>query len=199
MYLPEGKQVFNFNKDGQLAYPDLKMDLLGNYQRKNAAGVLKTIELLQEKGWTIGNKAIYLGFSNASKNTGLRGRWEVVDNNPLVICDTAHNAAGLTYVAAQIEATPWKTLYLVLGMVNDKDLDQALAILPKEATYLFTQAKIPRALPAADLAAQAAAFGLHGQAIPSVPEAVAKARSLAQPEDLIFIGGSTFVVADYFS
>lgn len=199
MYLPEGKQVFNFNKDGQLAYPDLKMDLLGNYQRKNAAGVLKTIELLQEKGWTIGNKAIYLGFSNASKNTGLRGRWEVVDNNPLVICDTAHNAAGLTDVAAQIEATPWKTLYLVLGMVNDKDLDQALAILPKEATYLFTQAKIPRALPAADLAAQAAAFGLHGQAIPSVPEAVAKARSLAQPEDLIFIGGSTFVVADYFS
>lgn len=199
MYLPEGKQVFNFNKDGQLAYPDLKMDLLGNYQRKNAAGVLKTIELLQEKGWTIGNKAIYLGFSNASKNTGLRGRWEVVDNNPLVICDTAHNAAGLTDVAAQIEATPWKTLYLVLGMVNDKDLDQALAILPKEATYLFTQAKIPRALPAADLAAQAAAFGLHGQAIPSVPEAVAKARSLAQQEDLIFIGGSTFVVADYFS
>ncbi|KOH45797.1 bifunctional folylpolyglutamate synthase/dihydrofolate synthase [Sunxiuqinia dokdonensis] len=199
MRLPEGKQVFYFNKIGQLAYPDLKMDLLGNYQRKNAAGVLKTIELLQEKGWTIENKAIYEGFSNASKNTGLRGRWEVVGNNPLMVCDTAHNAAGLTDVAAQIEATPWKALHFVLGMVNDKNLDQALAVLPKEANYLFTQAKIPRALPAPDLAAQAATFGLRGQVIDSVPEAVAKARSQAQPEDLIFIGGSTFVVADYFS
>jgi dihydrofolate synthase/folylpolyglutamate synthase len=199
MFLPEGKQVFNFNKDGQLAYPDLKMDLLGNYQRKNAAGVLKTIEVLQNRGWKIATSAFYEGFSNASKNTGLRGRWEVVGNNPLIICDTAHNAAGLADVAAQIEATPWKNLYLILGMVNDKNLDHVFAILPREANYIFTQAKIPRALPAADLAAQAAAFGLHGKVIPSVPEAVAKARSLAQPEDLIFIGGSTFVVADYFS
>lgn len=199
MRLPEGKQVFNFNMNDKLPFPNLKMDLLGNYQRKNAAGVLQTIELLREKGWTIENKAIYEGFSNASKNTGLRGRWEIVGNNPLMVCDTAHNAAGLTDVAAQIEATPWKALHFVLGMVNDKNLDQALAVLPKEANYLFTQAKIPRALPAPDLAAQAATFGLRGQVIDSVPEAVAKARSQAQPEDLIFIGGSTFVVADYFS
>jgi len=199
MFLPEGKQVFNFNKGGQMAYPKLKMDLLGNYQRKNAGGVLKTIELLQQKGWIIRNQAIYEGFSNASKNTGLRGRWEVVGNNPLVVCDTAHNAAGLTDIVEQIKATAWKKLYLVLGMVNDKNLDQALAVLPREANYFFTQAKIPRALPAADLATQAAVLGLHGQVIGSVPEAVAKALEQAQPEDLIFIGGSTFVVADYFS
>ncbi len=199
MFLPEGKQVFNFQKNGQVAYSDLKMDLLGNYQRKNASGVLKTIEVLQNIGWKITPSAIFEGFSNASKSTGLRGRWEIVGNNPLMVCDTAHNAVGLADVVAQIKATPWKNLYLILGMVNDKNLDQALAVLPRQANYLFTQAKIPRALPAADLAFQAAAFGLQGEVIPSVPEAVAKARSLAQPEDLIFIGGSTFVVADYFS
>ncbi|MGQ7871172.1 bifunctional folylpolyglutamate synthase/dihydrofolate synthase [Sunxiuqinia sp. sy24] len=199
LFLPEGKQLFNFKKTGELTFPDLKMDLLGNYQRKNAAGVLKIIELLTAQGWIIEMSAIYEGFSKAAKNTGLKGRWEVVGNNPLMVCDTAHNEAGLKAVVSQIEATPWKNLHVVLGMVNDKNLDLVLSILPQKATYFFTQAKIPRALPAADLASQAAAFGLHGQVIPSVPEAVAKAQSIANAQDLIFIGGSTFVVADYFS
>lgn len=199
MLLPEGKQLFNFQQNGELVFPNLKMDLLGNYQQKNASGVLKALELLTEQGWEITRSAIYEGFSKASSNTGLRGRWEVVGNNPLMVCDTAHNEAGLKAVVAQMHATPWKQLHIVLGMVNDKNLDLALAVLPQQANYFFTQASIPRALPATDLANQAAAFGLHGEVVPSVSEAVAKAQAQAEAEDLIYIGGSTFVVADYFS
>lgn len=199
MFLPEGKQLLNVQKDGKLTFPELKLDLLGNYQRKNVNGVLKVLELLKENEWKISSEAIYNGLANVSKNTGLRGRWEIVGNNPLMICDTAHNEAGLKDVVSQIYSTPWKKLYMVLGMVNDKNLDQVLAVLPKEARYFFTQAKIPRALPAGDFARQAKAFGLTGTAISSVHEAVAEARRIAGPHDLIFIGGSTFVVADYFS
>lgn len=199
MFSPEGKQIFNFHQRGELVFPDLKLDLLGNYQRHNLAGVLKTLELLQESGWAISQQAIYEGLAKVTANTGLRGRWEVVGNNPLMICDTAHNEAGLTAIVAQLKATPWKRLHIVLGMVNDKKLDDVLAILPREANYFFTQAKIPRALPAEELADKAALAGLTGISIPSVVEAVAEAQSQAAPEDLIYIGGSTFVVADYFS
>jgi dihydrofolate synthase/folylpolyglutamate synthase len=199
MLLPEGKQLFNFKKDEILIFPDLKLDLLGNYQRKNLTGILKVIEILNEKGWKINPEDIYSGLAKVTRNTGLRGRWEVVGNNPLVVCDTAHNAAGLKDVVAQIRSTSWKNLYMVLGMVNDKNLEQALAVLPNDAHYIFTQAKIPRALPAADFAKQALAFGLNGTVISSVHEAVEKARKNAGANDMIFIGGSTFVVADYFS
>ena len=199
MFLPEGKQLFNFNKDGKLVFPDLKLDLLGYYQRKNVGGVLNILDLLIKDGWKIGTETIYAGLSNVSKNTGLRGRWEVVGNNPLIVCDTAHNEAGLKNVVSQIKSTAFKNLYLVLGMVNDKNLDQVLVVLPKEANYFFTQAKIPRALPAADFANKAKAFGLNGTVINSVHEAVAEAIKKAGPHDLIFIGGSNFVVADYFS
>jgi len=199
MFLPEGKQVFNINQDGKLTYPDLKLDLLGTYQRKNIGGLLKVLHLMQEKGWQIPQNAIYAGLANVTKNTGLRGRWEVVGNNPLMVCDTAHNEAGLFDVVSQIKSTAWKNLYLVLGMVNDKNLDRVLEILPTEGYYFFTQAKIPRALPAQELAAKAAQAGLHGEVILSVHEAVKKAQKQAQVHDLIFIGGSTFVVADYFS
>jgi dihydrofolate synthase/folylpolyglutamate synthase len=199
MFLPEGKQLFNVKKEWLLVYPELKLDLLGNYQRKNLSGVLKTLELLIEKCWKINPEDIYSGLAKVTKNTGLRGRWEVVGHNPLTICDTAHNAAGLKDVVAQIRSTPWKNLYLVLGMVNDKNLEQALAVLPKDAHYIFTQAKIPRALPAADFAKQARAFGLNGTVIDSVHEAVAEASKKAGAHDMIFIGGSTFVVADYYS
>ena len=199
MFLPEGKQLFNFNEDGKITYPNLKLDLLGAYQRKNVGGVLKVLQLMQEKGWQIPKDTIYAGLANVTKNTGLRGRWEVVGNNPLMICDTAHNEAGLSDVVSQIKSTAWKNLYLVLGVVNDKNLDQVLEILPQEGYYFFTQAKIPRALPAQELANKAAQFGLSGEVILSVHEAVKKAQKLAGVHDLIFLGGSTFVVADYFS
>lgn len=199
MFLPEGLQVFNFKRNGEMIFPELKIDLLGNYQRKNVAGVLKCLDLMIEKGWKINQAAIYEGFANISKNTGLRGRWEIVGHNPLMVCDTAHNEAGLKAIVSQISAIPWNRLFIILGMVNDKNLEKILTVLPTEATYFFTQAKIPRALPAADLAEQAVTFGLSGKIIPSVHEAVAKAQEQAEVHDLIFIGGSTFIVADYFS
>ena len=108
MFLAEGLQLFNFKKNDELIFPGLKTDLLGHYQRKNIGGVLKTIELLNEAGWKISQKSIYNGMSKVSKNTGLRGRWEVVGHNPLMICDTAHNEAGLTSVISQLKNTPWK-------------------------------------------------------------------------------------------
>ena len=199
VFLVEGKQLFNFKREWLLVYPNLKLDLLGNYQRKNLRGVLKTIDLLVEKGWKISTDDVYFGLSRVIKNTGLRGRWEVVARHPLIICDTAHNSAGLKDVVAQIRSLSWENLYLVIGMVNDKNLEQALSVLPKEGHYLFTQAQIPRALPAAEFARQAESFGLKGVVIGSVSEAVAAARKQAGPNDLIFVGGSTFVVADYFS
>lgn len=199
MFLPEGKQVMNFKKNGELTFPDLKTDLLGNYQRKNVGGVLKILELLQNNGWEISTKVIYEGLSKTTKNTGLRGRWEVVGNNPLMVCDTAHNEAGLKDVVSQIYSNAWKNLYIVLGMVNDKNLDNVMPILPKDAHYFFTQAKIPRALPAAELANIAKEFGLSGTVISTVYEAVTEAQKRAKEHDFIFIGGSTFIVADYFS
>lgn len=199
MLLPEGKQVMNFKKDSDLTFPELKTDLLGSYQRKNVGGVLYVLELLQQKGWKIPKEVIYAGLSKTTKNTGLRGRWEVVGNNPLMVCDTAHNEAGLKDVVSQIYSNAWKSLYIVLGMVNDKNLDNVMSLLPKEAHYFFTQAKIPRALPATELAEKAREFGLQGAVIKSVHEAVTEAQKRAGEHDFIFIGGSTFVVADYFS
>ncbi len=199
MFLSEGKQLFNFNKNDELLFPNLKLDLLGNYQLKNTGGVLKVIELLKTENWKIKERDIYNGLEKASKNTGLRGRWEIVGNNPLVVCDTAHNIAGIKAIIKQIESTPFKKLHIVLGMVSDKSIEHILGIFPKNANYYFTQAKIPRALPANDLAKLAAKQNLKGMIIPSVKQAFDEAKKAAGLNDLIFIGGSTFVVADYFS
>ena len=199
MLLPDGLQVFNFNHKNELSFPNLKSDLLGSYQRKNITGVLKTLEILQTKGWPIQRDDIYRGLSHVKKNTGLRGRWEIAGHNPLVVCDTGHNEGGLKLVVEQIRNTAWKNLHMVIGMVNDKDTDHVLALLPTEARYYFTQASIPRALDAYILQQKANSFGLQGEAIGKVKDAVAKALQNATANDLVFVGGSTFVVADYFS
>jgi len=199
MLLPSGMQNFNFHRNGELFFENLQTDLAGNYQRKNVAGVLKALDLLREQGWHIDKGAIYRGLSRVKLNTGLRGRWEVVGANPMLVCDTGHNEAGIRQLVEQINQTAWEKLYMVIGMVNDKSIDQVLALLPKDACYIFTQASIPRALNAADLAAQAEQVGLKGQVVSNVKDAVAVALKLAQPRDLVFVGGSTFVVGDYFS
>ncbi len=198
MFLPEGKQVFNFKKNKELVFPNLKLDLLGNYQKNNLGGVLKVVELLNEKNWNISKENIYNGLQKVVPTTSLRGRWEITGNNPLVVCDTAHNIAGVSAIVKQIKVTPWKNLHIVLGMVNDKNIDDVLSLLPKNATYYFTQAKIQRALPAADLAENAAKHNLKGNIFPTVKKAFKNARNKADEKDLIFIGGSTFIVADYF-
>ncbi|WP_423128795.1 bifunctional folylpolyglutamate synthase/dihydrofolate synthase [Gaoshiqia sp. Z1-71] len=196
--LPEGLQVFNFTKNGEPVFPDLKTDLLGSYQRKNVAGVLKAIEVLQQNGWKINREAVYEGLRQVRKNTGLRGRWEIAAYQPLVICDTGHNEAGIKMVVEQLQNMDWKKLHLVLGMVNDKDIDGVLKLLPREAAYYFTQADIPRALDADLLKAKAEATGLSGRVILPVKEAVNEAIRNAGQNDVVFVGGSTFVVADYF-
>lgn len=199
LFLPEGKQVLNLHKNGELRFENLKTDLLGTYQRKNIAGVLTAIDLLNERGWQIDEEALYRGIEHVKSNTGLRGRWEIAGANPTIICDTGHNEAGVQLLVEQIRQLAWKKLYLVWGMVNDKSIDGVLSLLPKEAHYVFCQASIPRAMDATLLAQKAAEHRLEGEVEPSVKRAVAKILEQANPHDLVFVGGSTFVVADYFS
>jgi len=130
------------------------------------------------------------------ENTGLRGRWQVIGANPRIICDTGHNEGGLREVVAQIKQTPYKTLHFVIGMVNDKDIAGVLRLLPKDAIYYFTKAAIPRALDEKQLMKIAAFFELRGNTYHSVAEALAAARKNAGADDMIFIGGSTFIVAE---
>jgi dihydrofolate synthase/folylpolyglutamate synthase len=199
MLLPEGMQVFNFQRNGKLEFPALRTDLLGNYQRKNMAGVLKVLEILKNEGWQIELATIYRGLERVKANTGLRGRWEIVGANPAVICDTGHNEGGLRIVVEQLRHMAWKKLHLVFGMVSDKDIEGVLKLMPKEAIYYFTQAAIPRAMNSEILKQKAHAVGLEGNAFSSVKVAVKEALIHAGPDDLVFIGGSSFVVADYLA
>ncbi|GAA4007910.1 folylpolyglutamate synthase/dihydrofolate synthase family protein [Hymenobacter fastidiosus] len=174
----------------------LELALAGDYQRLNLPGVLAVVDELRRQGFVISEAAVRTGLRDVSQLTGFRGRWTILGRQPLVVCDTGHNEAGIRFVAAQLARLPYRQLHFVLGVVNDKDVTKMLSLLPTAATYYFCQAAIPRALPAADLAQQAAVFGLRGQAYGPVMAAVAAARAAARPEDVVFIGGSTFVVAE---
>jgi dihydrofolate synthase/folylpolyglutamate synthase len=196
MLLPEGKQMLHIRKGEEMAFDNLKVELLGIYQRMNVPTVLQTIAVLQGNGWLITREQIYNGLSYVIKNTGLMGRWQIIGHNPMVVCDTGHNPAGIKLVVEQIKNTPWKQLHIVMGMVNDKDQDEVLSLLPPNATYYFTRARIPRATLPEELLAKASRFGLHGKCYQTVPEALAEARANSGIQDLIFVGGSTFVVAE---
>ena len=195
----EGKQLFYFKKTGELGFSTLKSDLMGDYQKKNIAAVLKTVELLRYKGWKISKKNIEDGIENVKRNTGLRGRWDIQQYNPMVICDTGHNVAGLTWVARQLEEMKYNKLHFVLGMVSDKDLKSVLKLLPKDAVYYFTQASVPRARKVEELVKMAKDAGLHGNSFDTVKKAAASAIKEAGKDDVVFIGGSSYVVADYLS
>jgi dihydrofolate synthase/folylpolyglutamate synthase len=147
-------------------------------------------------GFRITEAAVRTGLRQVVSLTGLRGRWSIISQRPLVVCDTGHNAAGLSMVVEQLKRLKYRQLHMVIGAVNDKDVAAMLALLPAEATYYFCAANIPRALPAPELAQFAENTGLHGQAYGPVATAVAAARAAAGPEDVVFIGGSTFVVAE---
>ena len=176
---------------------DIRRDLAGDYQRRNIVTAAATIDFLHEETpLTISRRAFIEGTRHAAANTSLAGRWQRLADAPLTICDTGHNAHGIAYVARQLEATPHKRLYCVIGFVRDKDLAHILPLLPRDAHYLFTAAQTHRALPAAELAAKAAIYGLQGETVENVTAAVARARELATPDDMIFIGGSTYVVAE---
>ena len=145
---------------------------------------------------TISLRALTEGMRTVASGTALQGRWQKLGDKPLTICDTGHNAHGIRYVAEQLAATPHRDLYCVLGFVNDKDLSSVLPLFPKEARYIFTQPGNERALPAGKLAEKAAAYGLRGEVADTVSGALARAREMASEEDMIFIGGSNFVVAE---
>jgi dihydrofolate synthase / folylpolyglutamate synthase len=191
----DGKQILNVDRNGEMAFPEIKLDLLGMYQARNVPVVLKTLEILIENGWQISMENIYEGLENAAKLTGLLGRWQIIGNNPLTVCDTGHNEDGIKMVVSQIKNTPYKTLHFVFGVVADKNQDAVLRLLPTDAIYYFTRADIPRAMNEQELAQKAAGFGLKGESYSTVAEAFNAAKVNAGKNDLIFVGGSTFVVA----
>jgi dihydrofolate synthase/folylpolyglutamate synthase len=177
-------------------YPGLIDELGGFAQEKNAATVLCAVDILKKGIFTISPQAVYAGFRYVIENTGLMGRWQIIRNHPKMVMDTGHNVAGIQYIVQQLKAERYEKLHIVFGMVNDKDISSVLALLPKDAIYYFTQASIPRALDAAKLAEQAAGFGLKGEIFHTVEEAFLAAKHLATKKDFIFVGGSTFIVAD---
>lgn len=183
-------------KNKELFFEKLTLDLTGSYQLKNVLTVAAAIEQLKKLNYLISDEAVYHALKNVKKITGLQGRWQILQKAPLIICDTGHNLAGIAEVLKNIQNTPHKQLHMVIGMVKDKDISGVLALLPKDARYYFSQPALERAMPAAELAAQAKMLGLNGKVFDQVKEALNAAKAAAVAEDLIFIGGSTFVVAE---
>ena len=175
---------------------DLNGELGGTYQIKNANTILNAVNKLKEKGYNITEKDIRNGFGNVCESTGLMGRWQKLEENPTIICDTGHNIGGMEYISKQLMAMNYEKLHIVIGMVNDKDINGVISLLPKNATYYFTQASVKRALPAEEIRAIGIGHGLKGNAYASVKDALAAAKEQAGENDLIFVGGSTFIVAD---
>ncbi len=192
----EGNQMLAVEKEKKKVFPQVKLDLKGMYQQKNLPAVLKSVELLRQMGWEISDESLLKGLANAKKMTGLMGRWQVLGYNPLLVCDTAHNAEGMAEVVNQIQQTPFENLHIVLGLVKDKDPGNLLRLLPPNAVYYFTKAEIPRALDEKELAKMALNFGLLGTSYPAVERAYDAACNKAGKNDMVFVGGSTFVVAE---
>lgn len=183
-------------KDGEPFLSEVDPALKGGYQKKNLAGVACTVDILNSHGFSIHREAFRRGIERVIANTSLKGRWQRLRERPLMICDTGHNEDGIRAVVRQITETPHANLHLVFGMVKDKDAAPILSLLPRQASYYFCQSRIPRALDAGMLCEKAREFGLQGEVIPDVNEAKERALEKASPDDLIFIGGSTFVVAE---
>jgi len=184
------------SNNSQPATYNLQLDLTGTYQLKNVKTVLAGVEELRKQGFTITDEHLQTALRQVKTLTGLHGRWEVLSTDPLTICDTGHNPDGIKEVLKNIAATPYKRLHMVIGMVNDKDISKVLSMLPTNATYYFCRPDIPRGLEAESIKEQAAKFDLHGNAYPSVKSALASAQQQAKKDDLVFVGGSTFVVAE---
>lgn len=180
-------------------YPQLDFELKGLYQEKNQRTLLASLALLKKAGYHFTDENVCQGFAQVVELTGLMGRWQRLQERPTLVCDTGHNTGGIAYVAEQLRQQSCRRLHIVLGMVSDKDVRGVLALLPKEADYYFTQASVKRALPATELAQLGNAEGLKGDVYADVPSAVREAQKRSLPEDFIFVGGSTFVVADLLS
>lgn len=181
------------------SWEQLEGELGGLYQEKNTNTVLCAVKMLRSLGYTIEDNHLREGFARVCELTGLRGRWQIIGKSPLILCDTGHNMGGIRYIAEQLSALPARTLRIVIGMVNDKDVRGALAALPAQATYYFTKANVKRALPEQELQEIARDLGRTGTSYASVKEAYTQACSDASTEDVVFVGGSSFIVADLLS
>jgi len=175
---------------------NLKSDLKGNYQKHNIQTVSTSIERLRKNGWKISDDDVYKGLQKVVLNTGLRGRWDVLQTNPMVICDTAHNREGLEYVFEQLKEEQYEKLHIVFGVVSDKDLASILPLFPKTATYYFCKPNIPRGMDPFELQRRCLDSGLLGESYDSVKVAFDSALKNSTKNDLIYIGGSNFVVAE---
>ncbi|WP_290526551.1 folylpolyglutamate synthase/dihydrofolate synthase family protein [Alistipes sp.] len=176
---------------------EVELDMAGLYQYHNVITATAALDFMHEETpLSISRRAYLEGMRDAAANTSLLGRWQKLADAPLTICDTGHNPHGIAYVARQLRESKYEKLYCVVGFVKDKDLAHILPHLPREAHYLFTQAQSERSVPAQELAAKASIYGLSGEAIETVPQAVERARELATEADMIFIGGSTYVVGE---
>lgn len=173
-----------------------RLDLNGQYQEKNLMGVLSSIKILQQQGWQISAEHITQALAHVKKLTGLRGRWEVVKEHPLTVLDVGHNEAGIREIVQQLGHVNYQQLHIVVGFVKDKEVEKVLPLFPSSAHYYFCKANIPRALDEVALAGMAAEHGLQGDAYSSVQEALKAAKQHAQPDDMILVCGSFFIVAE---
>jgi len=203
--LPETKPVFEeiaLKNTAEIVFAENESfnfypsDLIGSYQKMNQKTVLTTLKMLKQKGWEISEKDIKKGLKQVVENTGLQGRWQILKKAPKVICDTAHNREGLALTMKQLAVEGYKKLHMVLGVVSDKDLGKVLPLFPKKATYYFCEPKIPRAMPVVQLQREAEEYNLFGEPFLSVKSAYQSALKNAEKEDVVYVGGSTFVVAE---
>ncbi len=178
------------------SYKNLRNELGGWVQNKNARTVLTAIHELLKLGYKIPNDAVYNGFANVTKLTGLMGRWQTLQQNPRMVCDTGHNEHGIRYIVKQLNMESYDRLHIVFGVANDKDSSTILSMMPKNAIYYFTQASVDRALDVNTLAESASNYGLKGNKYNTVELAISAAKENANKNDFIFIGGSSFIVAD---
>lgn len=202
---PEIKQIFidiadSKNSDivfaDEFNYNNFYCDLKGNYQSKNIKAVLKSIEILKERSLKINNNHIETGLKNVLKNTGLTGRWQILNKNPMIICDTAHNEAALREVISQIKSLDYLNLHLIIGFTNDKNLNKIAKLFPEDSNYYFVQPNIERARKSKEVRDIFKYNNRFGDHFESIKETISYVKGISNKNDLIFIGGSTFVVAE---
>ncbi|MBE8713641.1 bifunctional folylpolyglutamate synthase/dihydrofolate synthase [Sphingobacterium hungaricum] len=194
-----GNEIDVENSTTQITY-ELLLDLQGSYQSKNVLGVLAVLDELNRQGnYHISNLDIKSALSQVQLLTGFQGRWQTISQDPLLICDTGHNEDGIKEVIKNLQTIPYSRLHFVIGAMKDKDLSHILPLLPNDAIYYFSAPDMPRAMPATELKDIALTYGLQGNAYASVMDAVEAAKSAYQPSELIFVGGSNFVVAELLS
>ena len=204
IYFAEEEQLLHsssINEKGKRIYQttdylNLEGELEGLCQLKNTNTLLSAIRLLKQAGYQLTESNIRKGFSQVCELTGLMGRWQKLESEPTLICDTGHNVGGISYIIEQLKHQKYERLHIVIGMVNDKDISGVLSMLPKNATYYFTKASVKRALSEKELQSLAMQSGLHGDTYPDVETAVTAAKEKANKNDFIFVGGSSFIVAD---